>query len=256
MDAALRPPQPCAIAVMAKAPRAGQVKTRLIPPLTPETASLLSARFLRDVTENIRLAARLAAIDGYVAYAPAGDEPLFDGIVAPGTRLVLADGADAMPAGVQGIGRSLLHAARALFARGHAAVCLVNADSPTLPTALLAEAARALAAPGDRVVLGPAEDGGYYLLGMKAPHAHLVEEIAWSTGDVTAQTCARARALGLAVVELAPWYDVDDRATLRRLWREINGATPAGALAPYPAPATAAWLAQLGLSGLLPTAAD
>src|SRR5271155_2487898 len=70
----------CAIAVMAKAPRPGQVKTRLIPPLTAGSAAALSASFLRDITENIALAARDAAICGYVAYAPAGFERSFDGM--------------------------------------------------------------------------------------------------------------------------------------------------------------------------------
>ncbi|HXZ02855.1 MAG TPA: TIGR04282 family arsenosugar biosynthesis glycosyltransferase [Stellaceae bacterium] len=243
-------PLACAIAVMAKAPRAGQVKTRLVPPLTPEAARQLSACFLSDITENLRLAARAAALCGYVAYAPAGLERMFDGVVAPGTRLVLADGSGDMPPRVQGFGRSLLDAARALFARGHESVCLLNADSPTLPTALLAEAARALAAQGDRVVLGPADDGGYYLLGMKAPHAHLFEDIAWSTAAVAEETRARARALGLPILELAPWYDVDDGAALQRLWREI-AAPRQEALAAYPAPATAAALARLCLADLL-----
>ena len=83
----------CAIAVMAKAPRPGQVKTRLVPPLTPDMASALNASFLRDITENIRLTALDATIEAYVAYAPAGFEPLFDGMLAQGTRLILADGA-------------------------------------------------------------------------------------------------------------------------------------------------------------------
>lgn len=243
-------PLPCAIAVMAKAPRAGQVKTRLVPPLTPEAARQLSASFLCDITENIRLAAQAAALQGYIAYAPAGLERMFDDVMAPGTGLVLADGSGEMPPRVQGFGRSLLGAARALFARGHTSVCLLNADSPTLPTVLLAEAARALAAPGDRVVLGSADDGGYYLLGMKAPHAHLFEDIAWSTAAVAEETRARARTLGLPILELAPWYDVDDGAALARLWCEMTMPRPA-ALAPYPAPATAACLARLCLPDLL-----
>ena len=100
----------CAIAVMAKAPRAGHSKTRLSPPLLPDEARRMSAAFLRDITENIRRAAAEADIVGYVAYAPAGLEGLFDGVLAPGTELVLADGTGDMPAGVQGFGRSLLHA--------------------------------------------------------------------------------------------------------------------------------------------------
>ena len=138
------------------------------------------------------------------------------------TRFVLADGAAVSAPRVQGFGRCLLHAAQSLLADGYGSVCLLNSDSPNLPTSLLSEAAEVLALAGDRVVLGPAEDGGYYLLGMKAPHLHLFEDIAWSTSNVAAQTRERAGALGLPIVELAPWYDVDDAVALRRLCHELN----------------------------------
>jgi rSAM/selenodomain-associated transferase 1 len=241
----------CAIAVMAKAPRPGKVKTRLQPALTPESAMALSSAFLRDITENICLAARQAAIDPWVAYAPAGLEMLFHGMLASGTRLVLADGEIDVPEAVSGFGRSLLHATRALFERHYDAVCLLNSDSPTLPTAMLVRAAQALAAPGDRVVLGPAEDGGYYIIGMKAEHAGLFADIAWSTETVAAQTRDRAAALGLDLVELETWYDVDDNAALQRLMRELSGA-PTEA---FRAPATAACLRRLGLAERLGEAA-
>jgi uncharacterized protein len=244
----------CAIAVMAKAPRPGTVKTRLIPPLTENSAAALSTSFLRDITENIVIAAQQADIHGYLAYAPTGAERSFDGVLAEGTRLVLADGAGVSEQRVQAFGRSLLHAALALFAAGHDAVCLLNSDSPTLPTRLLVEAASALAQPGDRVVLGPAEDGGYYLIGMKAPHVHLFQGIAWSTERVAGETRQRARALGLPVVELDAWYDVDDAQALRRLCREIGSSTPVGSLSPYSAPATADCLARLCISDVLAAA--
>jgi rSAM/selenodomain-associated transferase 1 len=244
----------CAIAVMAKAPRPGEVKTRLVPPLTATSASLLSASFLRDITENIALAAREAAIRGYVAYAPAGFERSFDRILADGTRLVLADGTGTSPQRVHGFGRSLLHAARALFAAGHDAVCLLNSDSPTLPTRLLAQAASALAEPGDRIVLGPAEDGGYYVIGMKAPHTHLFEDVAWSTESVVEETRTRARTLGLPIIELDTWYDVDDAAALRRLCRELSSERQGEGVHPYPAPATADCLARLRIPELLAAA--
>ena len=158
----------CAIGVMAKAPQPGLAKTRLCPPLRHAEAAELSAAFLRDITENIALAARSVPIHGCVAYAPAGDEAAFAGHLAEGTGLVLADGSPPMPPDVHGLGRCLLHAAQVLFAAGFGAVCLVNADSPTLPTACLIRAARALLVPGDRIVLGATDDGGYYLLGMRA----------------------------------------------------------------------------------------
>ena len=161
----------CAIGVMAKTPRPGLSKTRLCPPLEPQQAALLSAAFLRDIIENIALAATETPITGYVAYAPLGGEALFDGHLAAGTGLLLADGSPSMPRNVQGFGRSLLHAIQAMLARGHSAAVVLNSDSPTLPTALLSRTAAALTGGRDRVVLGPADDGGYYLLGMNAAHA-------------------------------------------------------------------------------------
>ncbi len=239
--------QCCAIGVMAKAPQAGRSKTRLCPPLLPEQAAALSAAFLRDVTENIALAARFAPIHGFAAYAPAGSEAAFDGCLAERIGLVLADGSPPMPDAVQGFGRCLLHAVQAMLGLGFGAACVLNSDSPTLPTALLMQAARALLAPGDRVVLGPAEDGGYYLLGVKAANAHLFADIAWSTDTVAEATRERAATLGLAVMVLATWYDVDDRAALGRLLAETAGEAEAGGLQPYKAETTAAVLNQLRL---------
>jgi rSAM/selenodomain-associated transferase 1 len=228
----------CAIAVMAKAPRPGRCKTRLVPPLSPEQAAALSAAFLRDITENIFSAGK--KIFGCIAYAPAGLEALFDGHIAAGTGLVLADGSPDMPAGIEGFGRCLYHAIDSLLAGGFCSAVVLNSDSPTLPTEFLRRTAAVLAQPGDRAVLGPADDGGYYLLGMKAAHAHLFTDIAWSTADVAAQTRARAREIGLELVELPDWYDVDDAASLTRLIDDL--ATGAHA-----APATAACLERIGL---------
>jgi uncharacterized protein len=236
---------------MAKAPVPGRAKTRLTPLLTPQQAAQLSAAFLRDVTENVRLASRQAPIQGCIAYAPAGAEALFDGHLAEGTALVLADGSLDLPPRVQGFGRCLLHAIQSMMAGGLnggiRAACVLNSDSPNLPTALLIEAATTLLERPDRVVLGPADDGGYYLLGMTAAHAHLFEDIAWSTDTVAEQTRARARSLGLELVELAPWYDVDDRTGLERLIKEISASSPSTTPPPYAAPAAAACLARIGL---------
>jgi rSAM/selenodomain-associated transferase 1 len=238
----------CAIGVMAKAPRPGFSKTRLCPPLQPEQAAGLSAAFLRDITENIRLAARqVVPVTGYVAYAPAGQETLFDGHLADGTNLLLADGSPPMPLGVLGFGRCLLHAVQAMLALGHGSAVVLNADSPTLPTALLVRTAVLLAAKGDRVVLGPADDGGYYLLGMKAAHAYLFSDIAWSTDSVAETTRARAAELGVEVIELPAWYDVDDQAALTRLLKETAIPEVRNGLLPYAAPFTATALARMGL---------
>ena len=160
---------------------------------------------------------------------------------------MLADGSPLLPPRVQGFGRCLLHAIQAMLDGGARAACVLNSDSPTLPNALLVEAALSLLERPDRVVLGPAEDGGYYLLGMSAPHAHLFEDIAWSTDTVADETRARARTLGLDLVELAPWYDVDDHAALLRLIDEVSAPPIDAPLTPYAAPASAACLARIDL---------
>jgi rSAM/selenodomain-associated transferase 1 len=237
----------CAIAVMAKAPQPGRSKTRLVPPLTADQAAALSAAFLRDITENIALAARAAPIYGCIAYAPAGLEHLFGGHLAAGTGMVLADGSPDMPDNVQGFGRCLLHAVESLLAEGYGAACVLNSDSPSLPTEFLARTAHLLLAPGARAVLGPAEDGGYYLLGVNTAAPHLFADVAWSTDIVTQTTQERAAEIGLDVAMLPEWYDVDDGASLDRLIRELNQQTPRA----YPAPASRACLSKIDLQAVI-----
>ena len=231
----------CAVAIMAKASVAGAVKTRLVPPLTPAEAAAFNTCCLADVAANIMAAAESAPIRGFAAYDPPGTERFF--------AALLPDGFGLLPprepvAGYSGIGQSLHQAARDLLDAGFGGVCLVNADSPTLPTAFLRQAVRLLTRPGDRVVLGPAADGGYYLIGLKRLHARLFQEIAWSTASVYSQTVARAGEIGLEVAALGPWYDVDDRASLSLLGRELllaSGDYRGG----FPAPHTAAFLRDL-----------
>ena len=229
----------CAIAIMAKASIAGAVKTRLVPPLTHAEAAELNTCCLADIAANITAAARRVPIRGFAAYYPLGSEGFF--------KDLLPDGFGLLPPREPSLGRSLFHAARDLFGAGYTSVCLVNGDSPTLPTELLVEAARRLHEPGDRVVLGPAADGGYYLIGMKHFHQRLFEAIDWSTERVYRQTIARAGEIGVPVAVLAEWYDVDDEDSLTRLARELLcGPDPMGRYdGGYAAPKTAALLETL-----------
>lgn len=235
---------------MAKAPRPGRVKTRLQGLLTAEEAAQMGAAFLCDVTANVQAAGCIAPVHGYVAYAPAGEEAHFDGLLAPGVRLILADGAGGAAPGVEGFGRSLLHATRTLLEAGYGAACVLSADSPTLPTAWLARAAERLLAPGRRAVLGPADDGGYWLLGLQAPESGMFARIAWSTASVAAATVERAGEIGLPLERLGTWFDIDDRDGLQRLVQDINGPA-VGAEEPFAAPATACCVAGLGLADRL-----
>lgn len=243
----------CGIAVMAKASVPGLTKTRLVPPLTHEQAAVLNTAFLQDVSGNMLLAAGRAAphasIAAYAAYGPPGSAEFFRRHLPQSLRLI--------EAWLPSFGDCLHHTIAEIFARGHAAAVVLNADSPTLPTALLNETAEALAQPGDRAVLGPSTDGGYYLLGLKAAHRRMFEDIAWSTARVAEQTRERAREIGLDLQELPMWYDVDDVETLRRLHGELRlaaAAAPRSAagrrnLQPHQAEHTAELLNRLSPDG-------
>ncbi|HEX8131070.1 MAG TPA: TIGR04282 family arsenosugar biosynthesis glycosyltransferase [Pyrinomonadaceae bacterium] len=259
----------CALGVMIKAPRAGASKTRLVPPLTHEEAARLSTGFLCDTAANIADACAenpCGAVQGVAVYTPAGAEGAFAGLLPPGFALLAQRG--------DTFGERLFHAAADLLQPGYESCCLIDSDSPTLPRALLTTAVEELRRPGDRLILGPADDGGYYLIGMKRAHPRLFEEIAWSTADVLTHTLARAREIKLDVSLLPAWYDVDDAPALLRLCAELfgtpgndasrdpKGDTPRDAkgdpvcdargdalrdmkLAPYPAPHTRAALVRL-----------
>jgi uncharacterized protein len=221
----------CAVAIMAKASVAGTVKTRLVPPLTLEEAALFNTCCLADVAANVAGAAVQAPIQGFIAYDPLGSERFFQDVLADGFKLLPPKTPRRPPAdgGRSGgtLGRSLLHAARDLLSAGYVSVCLVNADSPTLPTDLLVRAVRSLAEPGERVVLGPAADGGYYLIGLKRLHPRLFEAIDWSTDRVYRQTVTRADEIGLPVFSLPIWYDVDDASTFAILVQELLAGSEA-----------------------------
>jgi hypothetical protein len=213
----------CGIAFMAKASAPGRAKTRLVPPLTYDQAADLNTAFLQDVADNLVLANLVAAgrganaraaIVGYAAYGPPGSGDFF--------RRILPQSIGLIEAWLPNFGDCLFHTVREILARGHDSAVVLNADSPTLPTALLVETAEVLARPGDRAVLGPSSDGGYYLLGLKFAHRRMFEDIAWSTERVAEQSLARAREIGLDVHMLPAWYDVDDIDGLRRLQAELR----------------------------------
>jgi uncharacterized protein len=232
----------CGIAVMAKASAPGRVKTRLVPPLSFAHAAELNTVFLRDTADNIVSAASKASIKGYMAFGPLGSAAFFREIIPPSIGLI--------EAWLPNFGDCLFTAVETLFDLGHSAAVVLNSDSPTLPTALLSTAAEILAQPGDRAVLGPSSDGGYYLLGIKQKHRRLFENIDWSTDRVTHQTLLRAGELGLPVHRLPTWFDVDDVVSLQMV-RDGDGPALSGAagLKPYPAPHTKALLKSMQIIG-------
>ena len=203
----------CALALMAKLPIAGSVKTRLTPPLAPEEAAALSECFLRDMTMNFA-SLNANGTQSVVLYTPPNSEMLLRELLPNALKLVAQRG--------ETLGERLINAAEELLSNGFESVCLINSDSPTLPREILETAVFKLTRNGDRVVLGPSEDGGYYLIGIKRPHRNLFERIAWSTADVLAHTIERAAEINLPVETLPNWYDVDDVATLRLLCDELS----------------------------------
>ena len=202
-----------AVVIMAKQPALGQTKTRLCPPLTPAEAAALYEALLRD---TIELVAGLDDVCLAIAVTPPEATDYFCRITPEDAILLPVVGAD--------IGVCLDRALSALLVAGHPRAIALNADGPTLPVAYLRQAIAHLDEAD--VVLGPSEDGGYYLIGLTHTQPGLFRDIAWSTAQVTAQTLARAEALGLRVALLPVWYDVDTPADLDKLHAELAALPP------------------------------
>ena len=226
----------CALAVMTKAPQAGRVKTRLTPPLSPEEAAALNICFLHDTTAAISRVTQKKNALGVAVYTPVGAEAAYVDIL-PGDFVLVPQRGEAF-------GERLAAASEDLLSLGFDSLCLIDSDSPTLPESTFAQAADFLSRPNDSVVLGPSDDGGYYLIGLKKLHHRLFEEIDWSTERVLEQTIAAAGEMDLAVHLLPAWYDVDDRKTLSRLCAECFGSNGEHHAA-QAAPATHRFLAGL-----------
>ncbi len=198
-------------AILAKAPVAGLVKTRLVPPLTPDEAASVARACLLDTLRRGPAAVGAAwtlFLDGEA------DEALRQRAEADVVRI--------LPQGDGDLGMRLEGAFARLRAEGAGRIVAIGADSPTLDPARLAEAFDALRA--HDMVIGPAEDGGYYLIGLSVDAGDLFRETPWGTGEVARVAVARAKARGRSIATLPPWYDIDDEATLRRAAREAASA--------------------------------
>lgn len=198
---------------VAKRPEPGQTKTRLTPPLSPHQAAVLYEGFLRDTLDLMR---QIPNAQRGIAYLPAVEKAYFDAL-APDFDLVLQDGPD--------LGIRLDNVLTYYLDLGYKHVVVMDSDSPTLPADYLMAAFTALAGDAD-VVLGPCDDGGYYLIGLKRPAPRLLREVRMSTPNVTADTLALATEEGLRVTLLPTWYDVDAAAALTRLANEVQQSPP------------------------------
>ena len=199
-----------AVLIMAKQPVPGTVKTRLQPLLSDSDISALYDGFLRDRISQVR---SLRGVTPVIAYTPAASRPFF-AEMAPDFGLLPQMG-DGLSARLTGLFQQLL-------GRGHDGVIATDSDSPTLPTEHLQSAVDRLTDPGTDVVLGPSDDGGYYLIGLRRGYPALFDGIPWSTPQVYDETLRRAEALGVRVTALPQWYDVDTPAEFERLRAEID----------------------------------
>jgi hypothetical protein len=230
--------------LFAKAPRPGSVKTRLSPVLGPEARSALAAAFYRDA---LALVARTDAERKVVAFSPADGEEDLRRLGGEGLELTPQAGGDLGERMRAAFAGAFAHAvaAGAGFPRAECGrVVVIGTDSPTLPPAFLEEAFTVLEAKD--VVIGPARDLGYYLIGLARPFPELFEGIAWGTSEVLPETLRRVARAGARLHLLAPWHDVDTPEDLAFLRAEVEALRLAGK--PYPA-ATAALLARPGEPG-------
>jgi uncharacterized protein len=202
-----------AVAVMARVPGAGPVKSRLHAALTAAGAAELYRCFLLDRLDALAAVPGIAPV---VAFTPAEAGARMAALAPSGFALVPQEGDE--------LGERLARLFATLLAAGHPAALAMDSDSPTLPMAYVGEAARALAADEADVVVGPTDDGGYYLIGLREPRPALFADVPWSTPTVFEVTVERARRGGLRVRLLPQWFDVDTAADLRRLQAEVAGA--------------------------------
>ena len=187
------------VLIVAKAPVPGRSKTRLAPPLTPDQAAGVQRALLLDTLA----ACREEVADVALLHADPQEAAALKALAGEGIRLIVQDG--------RGLEEALSGGMRRLLKEGP--VAMVSSDIPGTPPGSLGRAFAALATGAD-VVLGPAADGGYWLIAMCAYHPEPFRGIPWSSPAVFAATVRRCADAGLRVHLLEPWRDVDTAADL------------------------------------------
>jgi len=212
-----------ALLVFAKLPEPGKVKTRLIPALGKDGACSLYQAFLKD---SIIQYTRLALEVGYTPYlfvTPSEAVSFFENSCDTLTSEIGTNNAWQVRLQSQGdLGARMKDAFAGLFAQNHDACWIIGTDHPTLPDAYVVDAFRYL----DQydAVIGPADDGGYYGLGLQRRMDFLFEDIPWSTEQVLSTTKLRMQNNRVNYYPIKPWYDVDEPADMYRLKRDLDKA--------------------------------
>jgi rSAM/selenodomain-associated transferase 1 len=197
-----------ALAVMAKAPIPGTVKTRLMSFLSAAQAAALARALLIDQLEHLRT---IRNADLYLAFAPIDARRLIRRLVPPRFTIFPQRGAD--------LGARMQKVFATLFAKGHKRIVLIGGDLLPVPLSHFAQAFAYLDHPRPRAVLGPSRDGGYYLIGLNRALPEIFVEMSWSHDQVFAQTLARLRDLNAPTLQLPRWFDIDTVDDLQRVFR-------------------------------------
>jgi rSAM/selenodomain-associated transferase 1 len=215
------------LVIMAKAPRPGAVKTRLTPGLSPEAVTAFYCCLLED---TLALARSLGDVEVAIM-CPQSDVNELARLAGKHVSVVAQQG-EGLAAGLTSV--------FAHFAEGHQRLTIAfNSDSPHLPRSVLGDAFEMLAT--HDLVVGPTEDGGYYLVGAKASHPALFARDGMGTSSALERLLSRARALELSVGFSDPFYDIDVAEDLTRLVADLR-------LDPMRAPRTARWLTEWELA--------
>ena len=196
-----------ALAVMARAPSDGGGKTRLLAALRIQDGTDLRRAILLDTLDVVGRDT-LPVAEPVMFYTPSTAGAELAKLTGDRWGLIPQRGED--------LGERLEHAFTDLFVQGYAGALIIGSDLPTLPVEYVQLAAAQLLALDDPVVLGPARDGGYYLIGLRKPHPELFRGVAWSTASVLAETISIARNAALPVSLVPEWYDIDSVEDLRR----------------------------------------
>ncbi|MGH7274115.1 MAG: TIGR04282 family arsenosugar biosynthesis glycosyltransferase [Nitrospiria bacterium] len=201
------------LVIFAKAPVAGKVKTRLFPHLTSEDATQLHRAFVLDTLTRLKT---IRGIRRYIACYPSLTHPFFQQLSQDFQIGLLDQQGDDLGQRMGGIVKTLMQS-------GCSRVVLIGTDIPTLPTSYVKDAFNFLQrrAPQTDVVLGPSEDGGYYLIGLSRWVPQLFEGIPWSTDKVFEITLQKIHDLGLKFEILPKWFDVDDYKHLKTLAAQL-----------------------------------
>jgi rSAM/selenodomain-associated transferase 1 len=202
-----------ALAVMAKGPLAGQVKTRLLPALTAQEAAELSRSLLVDQLNQLQ---DLDATDFYLAFAPDEARLLMKELAPPCFCLLPQQGDD--------LGARMAAVFGKLSQMDHKNIVLIGGDLPPVPLRYFTEAYAFLEASNQRVVLGPSRDGGYYLVGCNHPAPQIFQGVSWSHNQVLAQTRDKLARLQIDYHLLPPWFDIDTPDDLRYLKSVLDAA--------------------------------